>query len=163
MANCDMCGKISDRLVKVKVENSMMSVCANCKQYGTQVEKTKGKFFANAFGFNKKSKGSSDVEEYIDPQYGKIIKSARESRKIKPEDFAKKLNEKESILLKVESGNQKPSFALAKKLENFLNIKLVQTRSVTKIRAEYNNQQSEEKTGGNLTFGDVLKNALKKK
>ncbi|MEA3398913.1 MAG: multiprotein bridging factor aMBF1 [Patescibacteria group bacterium] len=164
MADCEMCGT-SSKLTKIKVENNLtMNVCSNCSKFGTALRETKGKQFANkSFGHQKRN-SESDEESFIIQNYGKLIKSARESRNLEPETFAKQLNEKESILLKIESGNYKPGFPLAKKLERFLNIQLIKKRSRSKLKENYDESRNKNDSNisSNLTFGDILKKAMKK-
>jgi putative transcription factor len=161
MADCDMCGA-NGKLIKVKVENTIMNLCSNCQKYGTPLGQTKGKSFANNSFFSKKKENIPEVEEYIVSDYGQRIKAKRERLKIKPEEFAKKLNEKESLLLKIENSSLEPNFVLAKKIEQFLKIQLVLTRSNSKIQEEFEKQKEQGESNTNLTFGDILKNALKK-
>ena len=60
-----------------------------------------------------------------------------------------KINEKESVISKLETGHLSPTFELAKKLEDFLEIELVK---------EYNEMKtlSKRPTNGNLTIGDII-------
>lgn len=157
MVHCDMCGKEAP-LSKTKIEGTIMNVCSQCSKYGERVQSTKGKRFANSRGYHAK-KEKVEPEKFIVQDYAQKIKSAREQRKLKPEDLAKKINEKESLLLKVEAGHMKPNFPLAKKIEKFFNIKLIETFKESDSIIE--NTSSEKTTG--LTMGDILKKAMKKK
>ncbi len=66
--------------------------------------------------------------------------------------MAKKLMEKESLLHNVESGHMKPNLELARKLEKFLKISIVE-----QIELEASSSTSEKKKGGSgLTIGDML-------
>ena len=71
---------------------------------------------------------------------------------LKQEDFAKKINEKLSVVSGIESGRHKPSMELAKKIGRFLRISLV----------EEIEDKEEEKIAGKgaseeLTIGDLIK------
>jgi putative transcription factor len=68
---------------------------------------------------------------------------------IKQEDAAKKLSEKVSILHNLETGRREPSIPLARKLENFYGIKLIEVSKEEKIEKSKSN--SEE-----ITLGDVI-------
>ena len=54
------------------------------------------------------------------------IRNKRDELGLKQEDFAKMLNEKESIIHKLETGEFKPSLKLAKKLEKKFGLKLIE-------------------------------------
>jgi putative transcription factor len=58
------------------------------------------------------------------PDWAKRVRAARETRTWTPEVLGKKLNEKKSIILKIESGNFRPPDALVRKLEHLLQIRL---------------------------------------
>jgi len=70
--------------------------------------------------------------------------------RLKQEEFAKKLNEKESLIQKIESGHFEPSIGLAKKIGRFLKIKLVEEYE------EVHEKQVRSKTGS-FTIGDIIK------
>ena len=65
-------------------------------------------------------------------------------------DLAMKLNEKESIIHSIESGRMEPELSLAKKLETFLKINLIET-----VDESAGKQAKVGKTS--LTIGDMLK------
>jgi len=167
MGNCELCGKVTEQLIKAKIEGVVMELCSNCAKHGTRMA-TPRNVPSHSSGFHRRTNTKNDTEEFISHSYAKDIKSKRESLNLKPEDLARKLNEKESLILKVESGNLKPSFPLAKKLESFLKIKLIETRSINKTHKRYEESQDDKEDGptgrsNGLTFGDILKNAMKKK
>lgn len=167
MGNCELCGKVTDQLSKAKIEGVVMELCTNCAKHGTRVVSPRN-IPSHSSGFKRRNNSKTDSEEFVSLSYAKDIKSARESLKLKPEELAKKLNEKESLILKIESGNHKPNFAMAKKLESFLKIKLIKTRSINKTHERYEQSQDNKEEGprgrsSSLTFGDILKNAMKKK
>jgi len=58
------------------------------------------------------------------PDWGKRIRLAREARLWTPEVLGKKLNEKKSVVLKIESGNFHPPDALVRKIEHLLQVRL---------------------------------------
>ncbi len=166
MGACELCGKKTEQLIKVKIDSTTMNVCKECSKYGKKIETPKTNFFRG--GFRNRNKNDKDAtEEFVVKNYGTLIREARERQNLKPEDFAKKINEKESLLRKVESGNHKPSIPLARKIEKFFHIKLVDSRSVSKTHEEFEkvngSGSGEEKGNSGLTFADILKNAMKKK
>jgi ribosome-binding protein aMBF1 (putative translation factor) len=58
------------------------------------------------------------------PDWPKRVRGAREALGWTPEDFGKKLNEKKSIVLKLESGHFHPPDALVRKIEQLLKVRL---------------------------------------
>ena len=64
--------------------------------------------------------------------------------------FVLNLNEKESFIAKLESGNLTPSLELAKKLEKYLNIKLI-------IKEKAEEMPVNNKSKSMMTIGDLLK------
>jgi putative transcription factor len=58
------------------------------------------------------------------PDWNKRIRVAREARQWTPEVLGKKLNEKKSVVLKIESGSFHPPDALVRKIEHLLQVRL---------------------------------------
>lgn len=63
-------------------------------------------------------------EIILDPEFPKVIRDARNRKGITHDQLGQKINEKVTLLKKVESGTIKPDEILSKKLERFLGIKL---------------------------------------
>ena len=63
-------------------------------------------------------------EIILNPEFPKVIRDARNKRGITHEQLGQKINEKVTLLKKVETGTIKPDDTLSKKLERFLGIKL---------------------------------------
>jgi uncharacterized protein (TIGR00270 family) len=63
------------------------------------------------------------------------------------EEFSKKINERESVIRRIEKEEMRPSESLTKKIENFLKIKLTEVYEKKKIR--------ERPKKGSLTIGDI--------
>ena len=148
MSRCDLCGKEKD-LVIALIENTELNVCKNCSKFG----KVKRK--ANIFTPIQKSKKiekepEEEVTERIIKGYGKLIKDAREKLNLKQEEFAKKINEKVSLIHNIESEHHELSIKLAQKIEKFLKIKLIEE---TKLEnPEFKTTKSER-----FTIGDIIK------
>lgn len=149
--NCDMCGKEAE-LYLVEVEGTKLNVCSKCSKFGTVIKKI-------VIKKPKKEKEKKvkiiklpkkEVIQIIVPGYAEIIKKKRERLGLKQKDFAKMISEKESLLRKTEKGIMEPSIALARKLEKFLKIKLVEEHE--EVRGEKKEVKGEE-----LTIGDLAK------
>ncbi|MBW3020350.1 multiprotein-bridging factor 1 family protein [Candidatus Woesearchaeota archaeon] len=138
---CEMCGKVASQ--KARVEGVLLNVCNNCARFGNKIAENN---FPSKKVFNKSEEG---VESLV-PNYNILIKNKREQLGLTHEEFAKKVNEKESVILHIESKKFEPSLRLARKIQKFLKIKLI----------EYEKEVSEipmaKKTSG-LTIGDLIK------
>ncbi|MEN2974065.1 MAG: helix-turn-helix domain-containing protein [Candidatus Caldarchaeales archaeon] len=62
--------------------------------------------------------------EYVE-DFGRLIREARERMGLTQEEFAKQLNEKVTIIKKIEAGEFNPSIELSKKIERLLKIKIL--------------------------------------
>lgn len=145
MGNCDLCGRTGE-LAKAYVEGTLLSVCGNCSRFGKAAYQSKKKEEAKL----KKIKKVEGPVENIVENYALLIKNAREKRNLKQEDVAKAINEKLSLIQKIETGNLKPSIELANKIGKFFDIKLIEINE--------NKEEGIKKTeNSSLTIGDLIK------
>lgn len=146
MSGCEICGKKFDNLEKAIVEGVMMGVCHDCSKFGKVISVRKPLIEPKrVIPIQTKEYTEDIVTDYAD-----VIKKARERKGLKQEEVAKNVAEKESVIQKVENGSLKPSFVLARKLEQFFGIKL--------IEIEENKKQINLNLKDNsLTIGDLLK------
>ena len=145
--NCDLCGKVDERLNRVIVESVEMSICPSCSKYG----KVLGPLKKPIQKITRKN--IEDKEEKIQllvDNYGSIIKKRRESMGLTQKDFARKINEKESTVHKIEKGALEPQLSLAKKLEKILGIKLIEEYKETHESFKKNKEDG-------FTLGDFIK------
>ncbi len=88
-----------------------------------------------------------EMDQAIKSNFRLLVKSERAKRNLTQEDLAKKLNEKVSLIKRVEEGWE-PPLNIVKKLERFFNIELTE---------ELEEKQIESKTDKTeLTIGDVV-------
>ena len=146
---CEMCGKKSERLRKVKIDSAIMSVCQKCEKFGTPLENMRVQSHSPPQSSpqqvfipaprppvrhvpgtrpkNFKSKKDSDIENMeIVPEYPEMIKSARAKIGISQEEMADKLKEKRTLIAAIERGSIKPDIKTARKIENLLSISLIE-------------------------------------
>ncbi len=149
--NCEMCGKETE-LYTATIEGINLKVCKRCAGHGKIIAKTRPKAVPRRI---KKTAKPEQVEielvEAVLEDFAERIRDARTKTGMTQKDFAKKINEKESLLHKMETGGFKPSLPLAKKLEKMLRINLIEQREEEKV------VMSKGKKGGALTIGDLLK------
>ncbi len=125
MASCKLCGQDADSLKKVKIEGATLKVCDSCSDMGEEVGTSKKR--------KKKTRSRSArprSEKVLVNDYGSRIKEAREEEGISIKELADELNEKVSLLSKLEKEDLKPDNSLAKKIEDRLGIDLYTTPTV---------------------------------
>jgi len=147
---CEMCGS-EERLYKTNIEGTILNVCKACSKFGTIIGSVKIEIE------EKKEKKIKEIEkepekeviQLVVDDFANKIRKKREKLGLKQEEFAKKINEKESVIHKLETGEFKPSLDLAKKLERTLGITLIE---------EYEEEGKATKTeSAKLTVGDLIK------
>jgi putative transcription factor len=156
MAVCEMCGA-EERLYKSEIEGSIINVCQECSKFGKVISAVAEPKKDRLKKESKKEEQKVQQRNFIylvSPEFAKKVKEKREKLGMNQEDFAKKIAEKESVVQKLETGEIKPSLALARKLERLLGIKLIEfyeeeTHGETKVSTE------------GFTIGDIVK--IKKK
>ena len=163
---CDLCGR-DGQLYQAKIEGTVMTVCDTCKEHGEIVKRiptaqdlkhearrerqreqvrTPGLDVA----VRRPQASTGEVLLLVRPDYGPVIKQARESLGLKQEELAKHLRIKESQLQKYETGGKKPDLETARLLEKALRITLVEQHV-----EEGGSQKVEDR--GPLTIADMLK------
>lgn len=147
-----MCGK-EDQLFKTEIEGTELNVCKACSRYGKVItlikvevkQEKKPKIVGKKEGESQKEVAFTIVEDYANR-----IKKAREKLGMKQEEFAKKINEKESLIHKIETEHFEPNISLAMKIERFLKIKLIEQYEESHIKKA-------EAESDSFTIGDILK------
>ncbi|VVB98356.1 Uncharacterised protein [uncultured archaeon] len=129
--DCEVCGK-KEAVCLVYLEGAKMSACAGCARggkvlyYFQQDSETEGA---------PQVSRTSRTEESIVDGYGRLIKSSREKMGLSVEQLGLKIAEKANYLDHVERETTLPSLALARKLEKFFRIRLVETESSVQAEA----------------------------
>lgn len=142
-----MCGA-ETKLFKAIIEDAEMSVCRDCAKFGRvigEIREKPGKILRI-----EKEKPSAELIQIIVEDYAEKIKKAREKLGLKQKDLAKRLNEKESLIHKIETKTIEPNINLARKIEKFLKIKLIEQH-------EEVHQRGTETKSDSLTIGDFVK------
>lgn len=147
--NCEMCGKKTEDIYRTNIEGVEMKVCGGCSKYGKvlgSAKKESPKKQVNA----RVQEAIAERVEVVVPDYSEILRKTRERLGMKQEDFAKKVNEKESQIHKMETGSIMPDLKTAKKLEKMLQIRLVE---------EYVERQNPvvKSKESIMTLGDMIK------
>jgi len=175
MVQCEMCGTEISTPNRIKVEGAELDVCDACREFGTEVRTDTGtsststKYSTGSSSSRSSAGGSSsaggtaassgggrrrdmfdDIEE-LASDYDDRIRDAREAAGLTQEELAGQLNEKASLIRKLERGDTLPSDDVQQKLERSLEIDLTTTTSVDDPEWE-----SESSSTG-YTLGDVVK------
>jgi len=149
MPICEMCGRES-KLVQADVEGVELNVCSNCAKYGT-IKKKVSNFRRQRSHSQNRFVKKKPIEFKVVNSYSTLIRKARESKGMKQEDFAKFLNEKESIVAKWESGSLRPRIDVAKRLGKVLGINLLEKDEVKAVEI------GRQKKTDEFTLGDFIK------
>jgi putative transcription factor len=152
---CEMCGRevVDSDLYYARIEGSIIKVCELCKGYGEVIKKVKIKqVYQDEKRVISLPKLQPEEEEMVVENYAELIKNAREKKGVKQEDFAKQINEKESLIHKIETSHMEPSIELAKKIQHFLGIRLVEEVKIQDYKSLNPKGKADE-----LTIGDVIK------
>lgn len=129
---CELCGKdIRGKSHRVIIEGTELNVCDECARYGHEVKQIP-KVTAKISGitFRTRSRRRPDIFDQMGdellPDYGGVIRRARESHSMSHEELALKIREKASLLKKIERGDLRPEDDVRKKLERVLGITLTE-------------------------------------
>lgn len=151
---CEMCGKESN-LIRALIEGTELKVCPRCGKHGKIVGIVKPDSPKEKKKLEKIEKRQvenvieKEILSFIVPDFANKIRAKREASGLSQKDFAKQINEKESVFQKIESGKVVPSIALARKLERLLSIKLIDAKEEEK--ANFEKMKSSE-----FTIGDFI-------
>lgn len=132
---CELCGKESKKLKKVIIEGASLEVCPDCAKYASGEILHDRKILTQEYlkhridTLRRKRHSENDIleeNEALIENYGDIVKAAREKMGLTQEELASKINEKSSVIAKIERYELRPDKALIRKLEKFLGIKLIE-------------------------------------
>ena len=157
---CELCGADVPRLKNVAIDATILSVCTDCSRFGDEVatpalrQSTMPPIIAQRLEMRQRRMTPRDVytqagELELADDFPQRIRQAREARGWKQADLGAKINERVSVIAKLESGAISPGDALVRKLERELGIALkerVQPVAVKKQAAR-----------AGLTLGDLVK------
>jgi len=143
---CEMCGNEVESTSRTRIEGSILRVCPDCARFGTPVDpppapappvrpgasRTAAPVVRAATGRATgpgRRLAERDLYEEIGelelaPDWAKRVRIAREALGWTPEELGKKLNEKKSVVLKIEAGGLHPTDTLVRKIEHLLKVRL---------------------------------------
>ena len=157
---CELCGADVPRLKTVAIDATVLAVCDSCSRFGEAVaapvlrQGTMPPVIAQRLEARQRRMTPKDVfteggELELAEDFPQRIRGARESRGWKQVDLGAKINEKTSVIAKLESGAMTPGDGLVRKLERELGIKLKERIAPVAVKKAV-------ATGG-FTLGDLVK------
>jgi putative transcription factor len=177
MVQCEMCGAETGSPKTVKIEGAELDVCDDCADFGTEVQTQDTSASSTKYSTSSSSSGQSstssssqgsggtsggggggggrrdmfDEMDEVAQDYDARIRDARESEGMTQEELANQLNEKASLIRKLERGDVLPSDEVQRKLERALGISLSAGGSGD------DSEWSGGSSTGETTLGDVVK------
>ena len=126
---CEICGSpIRTTPNRIKIDGAALLVCQRCA--GRRSPKSQPAAVPIPFGARPRTHNTFEEPELeIDPDYGSIVKRARENMGLTQEALGRAMNIKPSVISHVESARMKPDLILARRLMHYLKINLLVPRS----------------------------------
>lgn len=182
---CEMCGAHAE-LKPILVDGAELLVCRKCQRYGkpvtpppshekptslpsprpTSPKKPILRPMPNRSRQRKISgrKRPSEESLIINPEYPTLITQARMKRGWSRQELARRLNERESVLARIETGKLVPTDDIARKLEHELKIKLlIPEEDVEETVSQRSTTSPANKQFSQTTLGSIVKIKKKKK
>jgi putative transcription factor len=155
-----MCGKNVTFLRKVTIEGVNLEVCSECAKFGVESKKEAPKeqapkpIIAQRLEVREKKARPRDVLERFDKEdlaedFAQRIRSARERSGMSQKELAMKINERVTILSKIEAAQMRPDEKIITKLQTELGIVLKE--KVPEVVA------AKESARASLTLADLIK------
>lgn len=164
--NCEICGQpIRGRPITAIVDRAKLMVCEKCGKHASgrwDIEKEKVQIQASVLSaptqtlpqarrvFEKPKRKERVGEEFeVIEDFGALIRQAREKLGLSYEELGKRINEKVSVIQRLESQKLVPDVKLAKKLEYSLKIKLLREVVVPAV-------STKDQGPSETTLGDIV-------
>lgn len=157
---CEMCGKNVTFLRKVTIEGVLLEVCTECAKFGIESKKEAPKeqapkpIIAQRLEVREKRTRPRDVLERFEKEdivedFAQRIRDAREKSGMSRKELAMKINERVTVLSKIEAGQMRPDEKFIAKLQKELGIVLKE--KVPEVVA------AKESARASLTLADMIK------
>ena len=158
---CEVCGrKIRSSPIRAVIEGAKLTVCIGCSKHGkiirgeeVELGQRVPKKMPLPFSARIQKKtvvAKVEITQEVVEGYHAKIRQAREKLGLSHEELGKKINEKASVLSKLETGKMTPNNMLVTKLEHALKIKLLVPIKEEKVSHEMPKLPNRETTLGDL-------------
>jgi putative transcription factor len=163
---CEVCGRrIRGKAYKAIIEGARLVVCSDCATLGSmswemKTPKPSEPGTKLKKPLKRKLRLSTNRQSLLEPtlelvdDFNARIRRAREKKGLSHEDLCGKINEKISVLKKLESRKMTPDNKLAEKLQHALKIKLL----VPATKERTSKKLLTTTPSKALTLGDLIKN-----
>ena len=153
---CEMCGTDTGFVKTVSIDGAMLRACDRCAKFGTEVKSPvrpmRASGAAGPVRAPPKKRAERDIYDEmvtdLADDYPRRIMRARNALGLNQEELGKKINERKSVIQKLEAGDMVPDNRLIGKLERFLKIKLRVPRKEEHLRAPSDRRP--------VTIGDLI-------
>jgi len=156
---CEVCGRrIRGTPYRAVIEGAKLTVCNECVKLGSifweaktepRLKRVAKRLPKPMLAAKKKPVKLEESLELVE-DFSAKVRQAREKLGLSQEDLGRKINEKVSVLRKIESGKMTPDYRLAEKLEHALRIRLLVPFSEPKVPPKVLSRPPE------LTLGDLV-------
>jgi putative transcription factor len=157
---CELCGKNVTFCKKVTIEGVLLDCCPECAKFGMESKKAVEKepaqkpIITQRLETREKRGKPRDVltgveKEELVEDFGTRIRDARSKKGLSQKDLAMKINEKLTVLGKIEVGQMRPDDRMVSKLEKELGIKLREKVVETQV--------AKGMSTSSLTLADLIK------
>ncbi len=160
---CELCGSDVPRTKLVMVESAAMNACPKCEKFASSgaVKTKEGKVMlpsvADRLGSRERRMRQRDVlthgEKELVFDYHHRVRKGRQKMSMSQDELAKSLNEKKSIIVKIENGDIRPTDKLIAKLERALDITLKDYLETD----DDDGQGSQQQQSKGMTLADFIK------
>lgn len=133
MPTCELCGREEEKLTKVNLLGSALSLCSKCRNYGEEIPEK------SSHSFKKKVRTGNEEEVIVNDAPQKITKEMNKHN-INAKTLGRTLGVKESTISKMVNGKLGLDIPTARKIENHLGLTLVEKVDLSK----YMEDDSEE-------------------
>jgi putative transcription factor len=156
---CEVCGrKIHGSPTRALIEGAKLTVCVECSKHGKiiyeeepELSRETPRLTPTPFIPKKKPLTANvEITQEVIEGYDSKIRQAREKLGLSHEELGKRINEKASVLSKLETGKMTPNNKLVAKLEHALKIRLLVPISKEKVTEVPKSPNRE------LTLGDLM-------
>lgn len=159
MVICEITGKETKNPVKIKVAGTILTVDISQKHMGELIDSKKGQ---SSHTFTRRIK--TQVNEEVVENFQSTINKELARKKLNLHQLARMINIKESTLNKIFSGKIKPDLELARKLERFFEVTLVEEVESSSNDFSLDDVMVDDSSSNSgFTLGDLIKKAGEKK